>query len=231
MKLSIAIMAVPSRRAHVDALLDRLAAQVLRAKKRGRGASFAPPMVFWDTDRAGPWHCWKGAWQARPCDATHHAIVQDDVLVCADLPETLLRLAEARPGDPVSGFLPRRSVELAVAADARWVSTRRFLWAQCLLLPASLGDAALRWIEDNERLNPDWRRHDDSRLAAFFEAHRRQVFVAVPHPVEHVGDAIGGSVMGHHGPAAKRRARPGAWLGEEQPLGALDWSNLQSVRE
>lgn len=229
MKVSFAVMAVPSRRPHVDAMLDRLSVQVRRARKRGDTA-FAP-RVFWDTDGCGPWHCWQGAWRSRPHDATHHVVVQDDVLICADLPETMRRLADARPDAPVSGFLPRRSVELAVAADTRWVSTRRFLWAQCLMLPTTLGDAALRWIADNETLHPDWRRHDDSRLAAFFEAHRVPVFVAVPHPVEHVGDAIGGSVMGHHGPAAKRRARAGAWLGEDQALGGLDWTDLRSVRE
>ncbi len=88
----------------------------------------------------------------------------------------------------------------------------------------------MAWIDSSEGtpISKDWGRDDDVRLAAFYQTHKIPVFVAVPHPVEHIGDELG-STLGHNGPAAKRRAR--VWLGE-QGLGAhLNWANLQHVKE
>lgn len=229
MKLSMAVMAVPSRAAHVASMLSRLGPQVDEARRQG--FDVAPPQVFVDEQRRGPWFGWRGAWGCRAPNATHHVVLQDDIQFCADLPMTLAKLAAARPNDVVSGFLPRRSVEKAAAQGLRWVATRRFLWAQCVLLPTSLGEEALRWIDAREGTEAarEWRHHDDVRLADFLTAQNRAVFVAVPHPVEHIGDAIGGSTMGHNQAPARRRAR--VWLGEEARGAHLEWNDLRHVRE
>lgn len=228
MRLSFAIMSVPQRAAHVAGMVRRLAAQIDHA--RAAGFVVAGPAVHVDTQHHGPWASWRAAWKRRTPDATHHVVLQDDVLFCADLPVTLWRLAEARPDAMISGFLPRKAVDKAVAQKLAWVSTKRFLWAQCVMLPTPLGDEAVAWIEVREGTpeSAGWKRHDDERLGAFLRARRLPVFVPVPHPVEHVGDELG-SVMGHHGPAAKRRAR--AWLGEDQPCAHLPWSDLRHVQE
>jgi hypothetical protein len=158
-------------------------------------------------------------------------VLQDDVKVCRGFYETMLALAAARPDDPISGFLPRASVDKAHQLGLRWVRTRRFLWGQCLMMPRDLGDAAVEWIDRNEggeiSARDDWRSHDDVRLASFFSASRLPVYVTVPNVVEHIGDELG-SVLGHHGPAGKRRAR--VWLGD-QPGTEVDWSDLRFVRE
>lgn len=230
MKLSLAIMAVPARAAHVEAMVSRLSEQIARAREDE--LDVVGTAVFYDAGRRGPWHGWRGAWeQHRAHGSTHHVVLQDDVRFCADLPHTLWRMAEARPGDVVSGFLPRKSVEVAAARGLGWVRTRRFLWAQLVMMPTALGDEAIRWIDEREgsELAADWRHHDDVRVAAFLAARKMGVYVPVPHPVEHVGDEIGGSVMGHNFAPAGRRAR--AWLGESVHGAGLPWHDLRHVRE
>lgn len=229
-RLSFAIMSVPARAAHVAAMVTRLRAQI--AEARAAGVEVDDDVgVFEDTARRGPWHGWQGAWRCSPTSSTHHVVLQDDVQLCADLPATMAALAAARPDDVVSGFLPRQSIERAHAQGLRWVSTRRFLWAQCVMLPRGLGDAALAWIAEHEHeaAARGWSHHDDVRLAAFLAEIKRPVYVAVPNVVEHVGDALGGSTLGHNGPAAKRRAR--RWIGATERGAALGWDDLRCVRE
>ncbi len=230
MKLSLSIMSVPSRAPHVDAMLSRIQQQILHARDQKMDVVWTE--VFEDTNRQGPWHGWRGAWgKHRGHGATHHAVLQDDLRVCADLPATLFRLAAARPDDVISCFLPRKSVETAHQKGLRWVHARRFLWAQCVVMPVSLGDEALRWIDEREGTPEagDWRRHDDVRVAAFLTAKKRGVYVPVPHPIEHVGDEIGGSVMGHNFLPHRRRAR--VWLGEQGRGSDIDWTQLEHVSE
>ena len=230
MKISLSIMCVPRRAVHVAKMLAALNPQIAAARAAGLDVAAEVPLSC-DTAHRGPWYAWRGAWEThRGTGATHHVVLQDDVIFCADLPATLHRLAAARPDAMISGFLPRGSVDKAVAGGLRWVRARRFLWAQCVMLPTALGDAALQWIDAHEGTptGADWNRDDDVRLGAFLAAHKLPVFVPVPHPVEHIGDELG-SVMGHHGPAAKRRAR--AWLGEAGAGGALPWDDLRAVNE
>lgn len=228
-KLSFAIQAVEQRRPHVETILDRLHAQLPQTPEFVGVVS-----VAYDTDLLGCWHSWSRAWDAHRvwADVTHHVVLQDDVLLCADFPETMMAIAKARPDDVVSGFLPRRCVNRAVASGKHWARTRRFLWAQCMMLPVALGDACVQWVADHEGTHASvpWGRSGDMRLASWLNAHRRPVFVAVPHPVEHIGDALPGkSVMGHNGKPEGRRAR--AWLGEHGRGAGLPWNDLAFERD
>lgn len=226
--ISFAIQAVPQRRSHAESMLARLRQQAASV------AVVAGADVFYDDAYEGCWFSWTRAWamHRRWPGVTHHVVLQDDLLLCADLPATMHALASARPAEIVSGFLPRKSTVVAAASAVSWVRTRRFLWAQCVMMPTELGDACVRWVAENEggEASAEWGNSGDMRLAGWLKAERRPVYVAVPHPVEHIGDALdGGSVMGHHGKPAGRRAR--AWLGEDGVGATLPWSNLAYVRE
>ena len=215
--ISIAIMAVEERRQHVEKIT---------------GLLDVPIEVVWDTDRKGPWWCWREAWLRRNPEATHHVVLQDDILPCADLCATLEAIVESRPNDVISGFLPRKSVEKAHESNLHWVLCRRFLWGQCLMMPRTLGDEAIRWIDANEGSalaeKDNWSHHDDVRLASFFRGHKLGVYVTVPNIVEHVGDELG-SVLNHHGPAHRRRAR--VWVGSMGYGAKINWNDLRYVRE
>lgn len=226
--ISFAIQAVPQRRVHAENML---------AKLRQQAAVFpsvAGADIFYDDAYEGCWFSWTRAWALHRqwSGVTHHVVLQDDLLLCADLPETMHALALARPTEIVSGFLPRKSTAEAAARGVPWVRTRRFLWAQCVMMPTDLGDTCVCWVAENEggEASAEWGNSGDMRLAGWLKAAKRPVFVAVPHPVEHIGDALaGGSVMGHNGKPSGRRAR--VWLGEDGRGAALPWSNLEHVRE
>lgn len=231
-RLSFAIMAVRSRAAHVQALQERLERQIAVATAHHGVAAHSAVHVTWDDSGAGPWQNWRRAWQAgRPDASTHRVVLQDDVLVCDDFPATMAALAAARPDAFVSGFLPRKSVDRARLQGVRWVSCRRFLWAQCVMMPTGLGEEMLRWVDAAEGAGStaDWRHHDDVRMGAFLASRGLPAWVPVPNVVEHVGDAIGGSTLGHNGPAARRRAR--SWLGEANEGRKLSWYALAFVRD
>lgn len=229
MRISFAVQAVPQRRENAEAMATRLREQIASS-----GLDVGGVEVFYDIDLKGCWFSWCEAWKTHKAHGgvTHHVVLQDDLLLCADLPATMAALAQARPEDMISGFLPRKSVNLAVEAGLRWVRTRRFLWAQCVMMPVELGDACVKWVAEHEGTDhsKEWGNSGDMRLAGWLAAMKRPVYVAVPHPVEHIGDALEGrSVMGHNGKAEGRRAR--AWLGEDQLGGALNWADLRFVRE
>jgi len=225
--LSMTIMAHPKRREHVTKMVRRLGEQTLVAINRGVPVSDVT--VVWDTESQGPWWCAREAWKrASQTVATHHLVIQDDVVFCADLPEAVLRLVHARPSSALSLFLPRDSVATAVQKNLRWVATRRFLWAQAVVLPVWMAEWMLRWIDVREQRNPDWKSHDDVRMADFFTARGGPVYVPVPNLVEHIGDELG-SIMGHYGSAARRRAR--AFVGIDSPARDIDWNRLEAVLE
>lgn len=217
--VAVSIMAVRSR---ADSA-ERIARQIRRDCPR------RSVPVHYDTT-GNPWNGWRGAWDAAGgTGATHRVVLQDDVLLCRDFVATMVALAKARPDDPVSGFLPRKCVETAHAKGLRWARTRRFLWCQCLMMPAEMGEEALRWIDAREgERGEEWSHHDDSRLGAYFKAETDGVYVTVPNVVEHVGDEMG-SVLGHHGSPAMRRARH--WVGDEESGLQYDWSDLEFVKE
>lgn len=223
MKLSFSFMSVPERHENVEQIKKRLITQIQASKN-----AYTNPTIHEDTHHKGPWDSWKSAWSLKPEGTTHHIVLQDDILLCEDFPDTMHALAVARPLSPISGFLPRKSVDKAAQQNLHWVETKRFLWGQCLMMPVTMGDTALSWIKENEGSTPGWSHHDDVRLAAFFSHIGTPVFVAVPHPVEHIGDQLG-SVLKHYGPAGKRRGR--AWLGENTPLSGLNWKDLKCVKE
>ena len=228
MKISISIMAVPERAEHVQKMTQRLAPQIEMARRSGM--DIVGTDTFWDTQKDGPWVSWQGAWAYnQKHGSTHHVVLQDDILFCKDFPETIHRLVEARPQDMISGFLPRKSVTQAKEQGLFWVRTRSFLWAQCVLMPVPVGNAALTWISARESENAkEWRRDDDARIRSWLKATNRPVYVAVPHPVEHIGDELG-SVMKHNFQPEKRRAK--FWLGEDGAGADLAWHNLGYVRE
>lgn len=228
MILSIAIMAVPSRSEHVATLEAALVTQITTSRAAGDDVRYVG--VSMDAERAGPWANWQQAAALRSPDATHHAILQDDVVPCADLPATLTALIRARPEAVISGFLPRKSVEKAHAADLRWVACRSFLWAQCVVIPTATLTDMLIWIAGQEaERGAVWKQHDDSRIGDYLKSRKQPVYVPVPNVVEHIGDAIGGSTMGHNFAPERRRAR--VWLGADGEGRLINWSDLREIRE
>lgn len=215
--LSITIMAHPKRRAHVDAMVDRLDQQVLKAQHDGYDVSM--PDVVWDTDGRGAWWCAREAW--RRAQGTHHLVLQDDITFCADLPSSVLAAVRARPDHPVSFFLPRNIAE-ASALGLQWVSCVRFLWSQAVALSRPLIEPMIEWIAENEDGHPFWGTCDDTRMASFFRGMDLRTYVTVPNLVEHVGDVLG-SLLGHTNP------RSSLYIGDDARGVDVPWEELDAL--
>jgi len=215
--VSIGIMAVESRREHFARLAARIGGSV---------------HVYVDDPPRGCWHGWRSTWElcARSeLDATHIAILADDIAVCADFRATLDALVAARPESIVAGWLPRDQVSIAHAAGLRWASTRSLHFVQCLAMPRELGDRAISWIAAREaQLGDLWHTWDDERLRAFALAHGLDSYVPVPNICDHLGgDGTIASTFGHYFAPESARAR--AWLGEHGLGAGLDWSDLRAI--
>jgi len=215
--LAIGVMTIPARAEHCRRLIERIGGDV---------------NVHVDVNRRGCWPAWRATWAAcalrQPC-ATHIAILNDDIAVCADLRATLEALVAARPQSPIAGWMPRDQVELAHAQGLRWASTRHLQFSQLLVLPRELGDRALDWVCDREHLFGDlWGTWDDERLKAFTRALDIVTYVPVPNVCDHLGgDGTIASSFGHRFAPESSRAR--VWLGEDGRGAEVDWTDLRSV--
>lgn len=214
-RVSIAIMAHPKRRDHVEGYM------VPRLREQG-----CTPAVSWDTEGHGPAWNWRMAWGMRPVDSTHHVVLQDDTAFCADLPKACTRLSAVIPNQPISLFSNHAGVVKAFESGAMWWRTN-LLWGVALMLPTAFECEMFSWISGmlagykstgRPKYVATWRNHDDLPIEAFFRSKKILVCVPVPTLVDHIGHKLGGSIMRH---GAHRAGQ--AFIGEGVHASGLDW--------
>jgi len=212
-RMSYCIMAHPKRVEHVSWMLRVL---------QGQGAQNVT--VMYDRNGEGAWKNSKRAWETADSAFTHHMVLQDDISMCKDFVEAASWCATLRPDAPISFFLPRKSTEEAIAKGLCWVSTRRFLWAQAVIMPIGMAHDFLRWVSRHD--DPTFGRHDDVRMAAFYAEKRLRVYVPVPTFIEHEGAED--SLMGNPN-TAKRRSRQ--YIGDDGVAMSLPLHDLRDIQE
>lgn len=162
-------------------------------------------------------------------------VLQDDVIVCANLLEAAERAAQARPDSPIAFFVPGkpflyvRAIAAARAADeplvelplGSWVPTVATMW------PAHLAARLLEWF-DAERL-PRGMVADDEIIGRFLRHAGVPALASVPSLVEHpdtVPSVMNGRRRVGDGRDPGRRAE--FWIGDEPGrygCDALVWAN------
>lgn len=203
-RVSVAVMAHPKRADMVADLLTRLD---------------RPATVVWDecNDRHDT-----GIRAVEAADPTcsHHLVIQDDALPCADLVAGVERaLPHVPAGHPVSLYIGRvkpfrRQVTAATArADgASWITMAGVYWGPAIVVPtATVADLSAWWTTAKARKVTNY----DRRLSTWFETQGRRCWYTWPSLVDHRGDE---SLARHH--VAERRAHrfhDGSAL-------AVDWS-------
>jgi len=220
MRLAIGIVAVRDREANAEKMRARLDAQCAASGQ-------APSRIFYDDDRLGCWGNAKRVWKwgtEQPVDWV--LVLQDDISFCADFVKAAVKIARCQAlGNPVSFFLPRKSVEVARDRGLHYVATSNYLWAQATMIEVVAVRTMLSWVETKECA--DWNNDDDVRLAAFFKSKlQRKVLVTVPNLVEHLNM---GSVMGHRFKYEGRRSR--YYVGDAGLAEGLDWDRKDVVNE
>ncbi|MFE2916627.1 hypothetical protein [Kitasatospora indigofera] len=210
--ISVAVMAHPRR-------LDRA---------RELAAAFPqwPATVAVDPEPDGPpttLRAARAAWAGMPARATHHLVLQDDVVLCRDFAARLAAAVAARPEHPLALYANWNAwngsaTRAAALAGADWVAAVPGEWTPslALLLPRADVLALLAAIPaDSAEQTPD-----DIVLNRELTARGRQVLISVPHLVEHLGDLslIGNDAYGpRHSACFADRTGPAAGATPRDP--------------
>lgn len=141
-----------------------------------------------------PWTQAKAGWYAGlEGGASHHCLIQDDVLTCADFVATLERMAEVLPDQVISLYCPRKLAREAYDRGERWALVKDGSWGQGIMMPRNLLLEFLEWEQAN--IYPECP-HDDSRVAMWLIETNRPAWVCVPSLVQHLAPT--NSEMGYN---------------------------------
>jgi hypothetical protein len=182
------------------------------------------PRVVVDPNPSGPpspLRTAKLAWLAVAPDATHHLVLQDDVVPVAGFASHLERALTAQANAAVALYVNWNSpfnsylVRLAAVLGSQWawLTDREFAPTLGLVLPAAIVSPLA------ERLAgaPDEFRHDDKLVAAFCRERSVPIVATVPQLLEHAGDL---SVAGNQ----RNGLRLGTIQATSAELAATDWT-------
>ncbi len=202
--LSFSIMGVPSRIDNVRNIQKQLPgcgmSIDMREQKPGRKVDL--------------WQNALASWYNYHPQATHHAVIQDDVTLCRQFADISAYLAYKQPSQIISPFTMKGHVNKALDQKLHWVYDEVGIYGQCSIWPVSLLTQALDWIGRN--IHPSYK-HDDCRFRYFLQYFGLGVMQTAPvllsHDYEH-------SLLGH--PPTPHTRKEKAFIGDISPW-AIDW--------
>lgn len=135
------------------------------------------------------------AWEAIPPSATHHMIVQDDMLLSATLFQRAQLAIEAMPQAALALFSLWDSrngaaVRLGALSGARWVaSVNEYTPCAALILPRGVAAGYVDYVRSHS-----WTWPEDIMMFRYLRAENVACFIAVPNLAEHSdGPSIAGN--------------------------------------
>lgn len=198
--LSVSVMHHPKRASYLPSLLSRLDSRT---------------HVICDEKSEGVWPTARRAWTSYDPAATHHLVLQDDVVPCLDFLAGAERALSVHPEVPVSFYANRAAVEEARAVRVNWAVIPDGAWGQAMCLPVSMIPPWLAWVDENVMSSF---KHDDSRLTMWLLRTRCPVWCTAPSLVEH--GLPGESLLGN-----SNRGRVARWyIGADKSALSIDWS-------
>ena len=217
-RLSVVIMHHPSRAEFIPALLK--ACEPLDVR------------VIEDPDPTGPpsaLRTAKVAWAAVQDGATHHLVLQDDVVPVPGFAEQVVAAIEARPSDGVTLYVnwdsPHNSyvVRRAALAGAAWAPLSPDEWIPTLGLALPAAEARGLAVKLSELADDSFWGDDDEAIAAFFSDKGVRIACTVPHLVDHtdVPSLAGNDLLGsRHGTVlcASSGLAADHWTFERDPI-------------
>jgi hypothetical protein len=175
LRLSMVIMAHPRRREQAC----RLQRQYPELNAR----------VVFDPDPNGPpstLRTARAAWAAVDEGATHHLVLQDDVILCQDFPAAVADAIKVGPSPAMSLFASAsmasaQAIRLAALVGASWTRlVDGWVPTQALVLPAAWAREFADYAADVDDSRPDNR-----VMSAFLSQKRAETYVTIPNLVEH----------------------------------------------
>lgn len=210
-RLSIAIMMHPSRHEHVE--------RMIAALNFNRTEPEDSRMITVCTDlwEEGVWTNGQKAWKSHNLDptATHHLVLQDDLLVCRDfIAGAEAALAEI-PDDAFCSFFA--AYELRGEVVPWRIDT--VAWGQAIAAPASLCDEWIDWCSRHVRGEI---RSYDRRFSLYTVKNHRDVWHTQPSLVEHIGAYS--SLLGTGGRVFGRERYAARFIGEDESALSIDFT-------
>jgi hypothetical protein len=138
------------------------------------------------TGKAATLRTAKLAWSKVRPGATHHLVLQDDVLLCRDFAPAMTQALQVAPEGAVSLFAnwatsTAQALRLAALAGASWTpAVDRWTPTQALVLPAAV---AARFADYAERCSEST--PDNVAMAGFLAEQGLTTYVSIPNLVEH----------------------------------------------
>jgi hypothetical protein len=182
-------------------VIDREAARWQITRDTGKG--------LW----ANHWRSWASGMLAT--NATHHMVMEDDLILCNDFLAGVKEALSWAPHGPVSLYANRAIMAECRARGSSWAEIVDGCWGQALIMPTDQVVEFIRW--DREFLKASAYAYD-SRLAIWSMYTNKSVWCTAPSLVEHAG--AGSSTLGYSN--SRRTAR---WfIGESASALGIDWS-------
>lgn len=194
MKVTVAIMAHPSRQASAEALLAEI-----------RLMPFAAPEIIYD-ERNSEWDTGYRSLKYGADKGDWHIVIQDDAILTPDFYRNVLNIITAVPTKTVVSLYTGKVRPLAdrvksavdKAPDGSFLNHYMLMWGVGILLPSSHIEPLLDFVSDP--------RYDDTaydiRVGMFYHRNRLPIYYAIPSLVDHNDDL--GSLIGN-GYAKERR--------------------------
>lgn len=173
MKLSVSIMAHPSRAQYVEGLKNILG-DVPVAVDTGDGI----------------WRNRVAASQMYEPTAEYHLVLQDDAILCNDFMKKAVDVIDKRRGDAISFYFGKRGVRIVGDREEEIKKNGGLVWnwlgwGVAICLPVKIIPGLIRFCDAMTR----YARHDDTRMSHYLRKISMNIFYPVPSLVDHRTDA------------------------------------------
>ncbi len=225
-RLGLRIQTVPERARWRGLIFDQILAEY---KQKFKGSHSLSSIKIIEDSEHNLWDCAKRALSSHESEDTHLLIMQDDILPCRDFIATALKLITLRPESPITLFSNKETIMEAKRLNLHWVELKRFLMAQCYIMPVPMIKDFLTW--EAQHVDPKIY-FDDNRLGMYFFYNNISTFATAPSLVEHIGwneTTLTGYNPGHD---FEPRLRMAKWfIGFENSGYGVHWENLESFED
>ena len=213
MKISIAIMAHPSRKEPASALALQLGQY-----------PFSDMAIIWD-EKNEEWDTGERSMRYGANKGDWHVVIQDDAVLTPDFYDNLVGAITAVPEKSVISLytgkvrpFPERVAEaVASAPDGSWLTHYMLMWGVGILIPSDQIEAMLDFVNEPAYSDTAY----DIRVGMFYHRNRLPIYYCIPSLVDH-DDSIG-SLIGNDyekEPRVAHRLATGciSWTGAVKPL-------------
>ena len=169
-KLSISVMAHPSRKEYFDYLRENLG---------------DIPFLIDEESMGTAWNC-ERAWKVYDPSANYHIVIQDDAIICKDFKNKAVKLIEevTKERSKIAfnfyyGTRARFRDEASEAMKRGYIIKERPHWGLAICIPTSEIENMLKFW--NTVSNPE----DDERISQFLKSRNIPVYFPIPSYIDH----------------------------------------------